>query len=80
MARLDYFELPASDIAATRSFYEQAFGWSLTEFAPTYAATTSGDIDIGLQADASEKPRAPLPVIQVDNLEAAAGGTRTAPA
>ena len=71
MARLDYVELPATDIAATRAFYEQAFGWSMTQFAPSYAATTSGDTDVGLQADATERPAAPLPVIQVKDLEAA---------
>ena len=81
MARLDYLELPTSDLAAARGFYEQVFGWTLTQFAPTYAATTTGDTDVGLQADASEAPRAPLPVIQVDDVEAvlasveSAGGT-----
>lgn len=78
MARLDYVELPASDVAASRSFYEQAFGWSLTEFAPTYAATTTGDTDIGLQGDPAEKPSAPLPVIQVDDLKAALESVRSA--
>ena len=79
--RLNYVELPATDIAATRDFYERAFGWSLTEFAPTYSATTTGDTDIGLDSDAADRPKAPLPVIQVDDLEAAlasvkgAGGT-----
>lgn len=71
MARLDYVELPATDIAATSAFYERAFGWSMTQFAPTYSATTSGDTDIGLQADESDRPMAPLPVIQVKDLEAA---------
>lgn len=85
MARLDYVELPATDIAATRSFYEKAFGWSLTQFASTYAATTTGDTDVGLDADAAEKPKAPLPVIQVKDLESAqrsveaAGGTVVKP-
>lgn len=71
MARLNYVELPAPDIAASRRFYENAFGWSMTEFAPTYAATTTGDTDIGLQADLTEASRAPLPVIEVPDLEAA---------
>ena len=71
MARLDYVELPASDLAATKRFYEDAFGWSMTEFAPTYAATMTGDTDVGLQADATEKPTAPLPVVQVKDLESA---------
>jgi predicted enzyme related to lactoylglutathione lyase len=85
MARLYYVELPSRDIGASRSFYESVFGWSLTEFAPTYAATLSGDTDIGLQADASEATKAPLAVIEVDDLEAAlaaverSGGTVVRP-
>ena len=85
MARLNYVELPAADVAASRSFYEQAFGWTLTQFAPTYAATTTGDTDLGLDGDTAEQPKAPLPVIQVEDLEAAlaaveqAGGTVVKP-
>ena len=71
MARLNYVELPVRDVGAAKRFYEDVFGWSLTQFAPTYAATITGDTDIGLQGDASEATRAPLPVIEVDDLEAA---------
>ena len=85
MARLDYVELPASNVASTRAFYEQAFSWTMTEFAPTYAATTTGDTDIGLDADEANRPKAPLAVIRVGDLEAAlaaverAGGTIVKP-
>ncbi len=78
MARLNYVELPVRDVAAARAFYETVFGWSLTEFAPTYAATVTGDTDIGLQGDASEATKAPLPVIEVDDLEAALEAVRRA--
>jgi predicted enzyme related to lactoylglutathione lyase len=71
MARLNYVELPVADIAAAKSFYEAAFGWEMTAFGPTYAATLSGDTDIGLQADTAEATKAPLPVIEVDDLEEA---------
>src|SRR5687767_8026545 len=71
MARLDYVELPATDIAVTRGFYERAFGWTMTQFAPTYSATTTGDTDVGLQSSPPDRPDAPLPVIQVKDLEAA---------
>jgi predicted enzyme related to lactoylglutathione lyase len=71
MARPSYIELPAADIAASKAFYTKAFGWTLAEFGPSYAATTTGDVDVGLQGDASEAPAAPLPVIQVDDLDAA---------
>jgi hypothetical protein len=71
MARLNYVELPVTDIGAAKSFYEAAFGWSMTAFGPTYAATLTGDTDIGLQGDAAEASKAPLPVIEVADLEAA---------
>lgn len=71
MARPNYIELPARDIVAAKAFYSQAFGWELTDFGPSYAATMTGDVDIGLQGDPDEAPSAPLPVIAVDDLEAA---------
>src|SRR3954449_879026 len=71
MPRLNYVELPVAGIGAAKAFYEAAFGWSLTDFGPTYAATLTGDTDIGLQADAADATRAPLPVIDVPDLEAA---------
>ena len=78
MARLNYVELPVADLGAAKRFYEQAFGWNMAEFGPTYAATTSGDTDIGLQANASETTAAPLAVIEVDDLESALADVRAA--
>ena len=78
MARLNYVELPVPEIGAARDFYEQAFGWSLTGFGPTYAATLTGDTDIGLQADSAEATAAPLPVIDVPDLESALAAVRSA--
>ena len=70
MARPNYIELPARDLAASRTFYETVFGMSMTGFGPTYACTLTGDVDIGLQADQQEATKAPLPVIRVEDLEA----------
>ena len=81
--RICFVELPALATAPAKSFYAEAFGFSMTDFGPTYACTMTGDVDLGLQADAAEAPRAPLPVIQVDSLEHCeafvrlAGGTIT---
>lgn len=80
-ARLNYLELPVADTARAKAFYAAAFGWAFADFGPTYAATTSGDTDIGFQADPAEKSAAALPVIEVEDLEEAeaavwsAGGT-----
>ncbi len=71
MARINYVELPVAGIPAAKAFYETAFGWTLTAFGPSYAATLTGDVDLGLQGDASEATAAPLVVIDVDDLDAA---------
>jgi predicted enzyme related to lactoylglutathione lyase len=72
MARIDYIELPSATAhELTRAFYSRAFGWQFTDFGPDYAATTGGDVDLGLQGDPSGALAAPLPVIRVDDLEAA---------
>ena len=78
MARLNYVELPAADLPATSRFYAAAFGWALADFGPSYAATTTGDTNIGLQADPAEAPAAPLPVIEVDDLESALAAVEAA--
>lgn len=80
-----FIELPSADIGAGAAFYAEAFGWALTGFGPSYACTMTGDVDVGLQADEAEATRAPLPVIQVEDLAATqaaveeAGGVITKP-
>lgn len=85
MARLNYVELPVRDAAEARRFYSEAFGWAFTDFGPTYAATTNGDTDLGLNADEADRTAHLLPVIEVTGLEEVlaaverAGGTVTRP-
>ncbi len=35
---LDYIELPATDIPATKAFYGRVFGWAFTDYGPDYVA------------------------------------------
>jgi predicted enzyme related to lactoylglutathione lyase len=71
-ARIDYVELPSATAhELTRSFYSKAFGWDFTDFGPDYSATTSGDVDVGLNGQPEEALSAPLPVVRVDDLEVA---------
>ncbi len=86
MARIDYVELPSATAhELTRAFYAKAFDWQFTDYGPDYAATTTGDIDVGLNGQPEDALSAPLPVIRVDDLEAAfdavtkAGGTIARP-
>jgi predicted enzyme related to lactoylglutathione lyase len=85
-ARIDYVELPSATAhELTRAFYAKAFGWAFSDYGPTYAATTNGMTDVGLQGDPSGALAAPLPVVRVGDLEAAfdsvvkAGGTIAKP-
>jgi len=72
VARIDYVELPSATAhELTRAFYSKAFGWDFAEYGPTYSATGKGMTDVGLQGDPADGISAPLPVIRVDDLEAA---------
>jgi len=86
MARIDYVELPSVTAhELTRGFYAKAFGWQFTDYGPDYAATTNGDVDLGLNGQPNEALSAPLPVVRVDDLDAtldavaAAGGVISRP-
>jgi uncharacterized protein len=45
--RIDYIEFPATDLPATKRFYQQAFGWKFTDYGPDYAAFEDGRLDGG---------------------------------
>lgn len=45
--KIDYLELPARDFAAVQAFYEQAFGWTFTDYGPDYRAFSDGRVDGG---------------------------------
>ena len=85
MARINFVELPARDLPAARAFYSAVFGWEMADFGPSYSCTMTGNVDLGLQGDISEAPSMPLPVVLVDDLEAAqaaveqAGGSISKP-
>lgn len=69
-ARINYVELPVHGVGRVRSFYADAFGWQFTDFGPDYAATMTGDVDLGLNGDVEQHSEALLPVIAVDDLDA----------
>ena len=46
---LSYIEFGVTDLAATRAFYESAFGWTVNDYGPHYAGirAASGDGEVG---------------------------------
>jgi hypothetical protein len=67
--RICFVELPTTTLGPAKSFYADVFGFAMSDFGPSYSCTLTGDVDLGLQADADEVTGAALPVIQVDSLE-----------
>ena len=70
-AKLNYVELRGGDLAAAKRFYTDALGLAWTDYGPTYSAIEGGAVSVGLQGDPEEALSAPLPVVRVDDLDAA---------
>lgn len=85
---LNYIEIPSRDLAATKAFFTQAFGWSFQDYGPEYAAIVAQEIDGGFfKSDAvmDTANGSALVVLYSDALENAlervleAGGTLKTP-
>lgn len=78
---LDYIELPASDLAATKVFYRTVFGWSFTDYGPDYTAFEACGRDGGFNAErevGTVTGTGPLLVIYANDLEAMEAKIRAA--
>lgn len=81
--QINYVELPATDLAATKRFYTAAFGWSFHDWGPAYASFAGAGLDGGFTSDSPVSESGPLIVMYSDDLEAsldrvaAAGGSIT---
>ncbi|QDT44097.1 Glyoxalase-like domain protein [Gimesia alba] len=45
--KINYVEFPSNDLAATKAFFEAAFGWSFTDYGPEYTAFSNEGLDGG---------------------------------
>jgi predicted enzyme related to lactoylglutathione lyase len=46
--RIDNIEFAVSDVARSREFYGKAFGWTFTDYGPTYCEFSDGRLTGGL--------------------------------
>ncbi len=67
--KIDYVELPGTNLPATKGFYERALGWTFIDYGPAYAAFDNGGMDGGFNADPADRPAAPLVVLFATDLE-----------
>jgi|SRR5947209_1525780 len=83
--RIDYLEFPATDIPATKRFYNEAFGWKFEDYGPDYISFFDGRLAGGFMKRDKAASDGPLAVIYAVDLAAseekikAAGGTIVKP-
>lgn len=92
--KISYIELPATDLAATKAFYTEAFAWTWADFGPTYAAFDGAGIEGGISTEGtvaeapdpgSESGIGPLVLFSTGDLDTtlatvtSAGGEITSP-
>lgn len=78
---LDYIELAAPDLEASKSFYAEVFGWQFNDYGPEYAGVQSptGDGEVGgLDSNGTAGPGAPLVMIFSEDLPATLEAVTTA--
>lgn len=45
--KINYIEIPAQNIAATKAFFSTVFGWSFVDYGPEYCSFTAQGVDGG---------------------------------
>jgi uncharacterized protein len=68
--RIDYIEFPATDITATKRFYEAVLGWKFTDYGPDYTAFNDGRLDGGFTTGTAVGAPGALVVLYAADLEA----------
>jgi predicted enzyme related to lactoylglutathione lyase len=80
---IDYIEFPVDDIAAAKSFYSAAFGWTFTDYGPEYAGIrhpTEERAEVGGFNLSGTEGRGTGPLVQLysDDLEASVAAVTAA--
>ncbi len=71
--KINYVELPAKDLAATKVFFQSVFGWSFVDYGPEYTAFSDQGIDGGFfksELASSSQNGAALVIFYSNQLEA----------
>ena len=71
--KINYIEIPAQNIAATKAFFSDVFGWSFEDYGSEYCSFTGQGVDGGFfKSDlvVTTKNGSPLIVLYSNDLEA----------
>src|SRR5258705_470749 len=76
--QIDYVELPATDLPATKEFYSSVFGWKFEDYGPEYASFFDGRLGGGFHTRGSAPAKGLLLVIYAEDLGATEARIRAA--
>jgi predicted enzyme related to lactoylglutathione lyase len=76
-SRIDYVEIPVTDLDKAREFFSQLFGWEFQEWGPDYYSFNDGRLDGGFRRSDEPAPSSGvLLVFYTDDLERDYGRVR----
>jgi len=84
--RIDYVELNVADVARSKGFYGEAFGWSFKDYGPDYCEFADGRLTGGFAKGEARGAGGPLVIFYANDLDdvqrriEAAGGRIVKPA
>lgn len=70
--KINYIEIPAKNIGATKTFFNEVFGWSFVDYGPDYCSFAAQGVDGGFfksELVVSTKNGSPLIVLYSNSLE-----------
>jgi len=67
--RIEYIEFLTTNVARTKTFYSDVFGWVFTDYGPDYTSFSDGRLGGGFAKAAKVAPGGPLVVLYATELE-----------
>lgn len=75
---INYVEFGVSDMAKTKSFYADAFGWTYTDYGPDYCEFSDGHMKGGFDANSRVRTGGPLVILYGNDLADVQAGVEAA--
>lgn len=67
---INYVELYTKDLEKVKEFYSKAFGWTFTDYGPTYTAFSDSGLEGGFEKTDNEIVNGALVILHHKDLEA----------
>ncbi|KAA8563296.1 hypothetical protein FX985_03365 [Pseudomonas extremaustralis] len=67
--QIDNIEFNVANIAHSKAFYGEAFGWTFVDYGPTYTEFSDGRLTGGFTTGEPVRPGGPLIILYADDLD-----------